>query len=311
MMKMKGENKLENERPTNYILKNERIIEQKISNEMPIANYMRHKKLKKIREVIDNTEKNNQSKDKSIKNNKSRRYIELINENNFKKLKDNDDYLCQIFSRQILYYIIKNDMAIKSMNDFLKTRKHLKIDNLRKAYEQKRKNNIIIKNNISLRNYISIIIIRHIIINIFIQIILNNFFKFSIIIFTYVNYIEYNLAENLISVIFLYIIQYNNKIIKSFINNNRIIKKKNNINQKIENYTKNANACIKINDNTQINYRNSISEIIHKDRNNNYQLYISKLLNNINYDINWLFIFIFYFSFNNSFSFEILIYQFI
>ena len=59
-MKMKGENKLENERPTNYILKNERIIEQKISNEMPIANCMRHKKLKKIREVIDNTEKNNQ-----------------------------------------------------------------------------------------------------------------------------------------------------------------------------------------------------------------------------------------------------------
>ena len=165
-MKMKGENKVENERPTNYILKNERINVQKKSNEMSIANYMRHKKLKKIREVIDNTEKNNQSKDKSIKNNKSGRYIELINENNFKKLKDNDDYLCQIFSRLILYYIIKNDMAIKLMNDFLKTRKHLKIDNLRKAYEQKRKNNIIIKKIISLRNYISIIIIRHIIINI-------------------------------------------------------------------------------------------------------------------------------------------------
>ena len=135
-----------------------------------------------------------------------------------------------------------------------------------------------------------------------------NFFKFLIIIFTFVNYIEYNLPENSISVIILYIAQYNNKIIKSFNINNRIIKKKNNITQKMENYTNNANSCIKSNDDTQINYGNNILEIIHKDRNNNNQFYISKLLNNINYDINWLFIFIFYFSFNNSFSFEILIY---
>ena len=244
---MKGENKLENERPTNDILNNELINEQKLSNENPIPDYIRHKNIidekKKIREVSDKTEKNNKSKDKTIKNNKLGRDIELINENDFKKLKGQNDYLFQIFSRQIIYYIIKNDMILKSMNDFIKYRIYLKIDKLRKVYEQKRKNNIIIKNNISLRNYISIIIIKHIIINIFIQFIMNNlinFFKFSIIIFTYVNYIEYNLAENLISVIFLYIIQYNNKIIKSFNINNRIIKKKNNITQKMENYTNNA-----------------------------------------------------------------------
>ena len=215
---MKGGLEIFNERPTNDILNNELINEQKLSNENPIPDYIRHKNIidekKKIREVSDKTEKNNKSKDKTIKNNKLGRDIELINENDFKKLKDQNDYLFQIFSRQIIYYIIKNDMILKSMNDFIKYRIYLKIDKLRKAYEQKRKNNII-KNNIALRNYISIIIIKHIIINIFIQFIMNNlinFFKFLIIIFTFVNYIEYNLPENSISVIILYIAQYNNKI---------------------------------------------------------------------------------------------------
>ena len=153
---MKGGLEIFNERPTNDILNNELINEQKLSNENPIPDYIRHKNIidekKKIREVSDKTEKNNKSKDKTIKNNKLGRDIELINENDFKKLKDQNDYLFQIFSRQIIYYIIKNDMILKSMNDFIKYRIYLKIDKLRKVYEQKRKNNII-KNNIALRNY--------------------------------------------------------------------------------------------------------------------------------------------------------------
>ena len=50
-----------------------------------------------------------------------------------------------------------------------------------------------------------------------------------------------NLLENSRSIIFLYIILYNNKIVKSLLNNNRIIKKNNNNNQKLNNYTNSTN----------------------------------------------------------------------
>ena len=60
---MKGGLEIFNERPTKDILNNELINEQKLSNENPIPDYIRHKNIidekKKIREVSDKTEKNN------------------------------------------------------------------------------------------------------------------------------------------------------------------------------------------------------------------------------------------------------------
>jgi len=248
---------------------------------MPIGNKTINYEVKKIDEVKGNSinnyevhmeEINNyyESKKEIIKNNELGRFNEIIKENEAKKLKNNSDYLDKIFFLHILYYIIKiifNDIIIKSMDNHINEPKYLKMVRLRKTHEQDKTNNNF-EINITFINYITMIIIQHLIINIFIQCILNNrfnIFKFSLIILTFINYMKYNSNENPKIIIFLYIKLYNNKIIKSLLNNNRIIKKNNNNNQKLNNYTNSTNYCLCentiINDNNEIKHRNNVPKI--------------------------------------------------
>ena len=226
-MKMQDEFKVDNEITSNDLLNIELINKLKEKNLMPIGNKTINYEVKKIDEVKGNSINNYEvhmdeinkyeSKDEVIKNNELGRYNEIIKENEAKKLKNNSDYLDKIFFLHILYYIIKiifNDIIIKSMDNHINEPKYLKMVRLRKTHEQDKANNNF-EINIAFINYITMIIIQHLIINIFIQCTLNNLFnifQFSLIIFTFINYMRYNSIENPKIIIFLYIILYNNKI---------------------------------------------------------------------------------------------------
>ena len=226
-MKMQDEFKVDNEITSNDLLNIELINKLKEKNLMPIGNKTINYEVKKIDEVKGNSINNYEvhmdeinkyeSKDEVIKNNELGRYNEIIKENEAKKLKNNSDYLDKIFFLHILYYIIKiifNDIIIKSMDNHINEPKYLKMVRLRKTHEQDKTNNNF-EINITFINYITMIIIQHLIINIFIQCTLNNLFnifQFSLIILTFINYMKYNSIENPKIIIFLYIILYNNKI---------------------------------------------------------------------------------------------------
>ena len=226
-MKMQDEFKVDNEITSNDLLNIELINKLKEKNLMPIGNKTINYEVKKIDEVKGNSINNYEvhmdeinkyeSKDEVIKNNELGRYNEIIKENEAKKLKNNSDYLDKIFFLHILYYIIKiifNDIIIKSMDNHINEPKYLKMVRLRKTHEQDKANNNF-EINIAFINYITMIIIQHLIINIFIQCTLNNLFnifQFSLIILTFINYMKYNSNENPKIIIFLYIKLYNNKI---------------------------------------------------------------------------------------------------
>ena len=205
-MKMQDEFKVDNEITSNDLLNIELINKLKEKNLMPIGNKTINYEVKKIDEVKGNSINNYEvhmdeinkyeSKDEVIKNNELGRYNKIIKENEAKKLKNNSDYLDKIFFLHILYYIIKiifNDIIIKSMDNHINEPKYLKMVRLRKTHEQDKTNNNF-EINITFINYITMIIIQHLIINIFIQCTLNNLFnifQFSLIILIFINYMRY------------------------------------------------------------------------------------------------------------------------
>ena len=165
-MKMKDQFKRYNEIASNDLSNNVRIKKQKENNKMSIENKTIIYEKKKINEAMDEPKKNYEahiekinnyeSKEEIIKNNELIRYKEIIKENEAKKLKNNSDYLDKIFSRHILYYIIKiifNNLIIKSIDIHIKEQKYLKKDGLRKIYEQDKTNNNF-EINIAFINYI-------------------------------------------------------------------------------------------------------------------------------------------------------------